>query len=108
MRAQISAVATRRAVAGLGVALALTLSAAACGSSANTDKLVSKMKSDAAFKTFNDSQLKCLAGVVVKYGKKSEINDYINGKAGSDSVNATNPGADAKGSAAAEKCLTKK
>ena len=99
------AIVARRAVAGLGVALTLTLSAAACGTSVDKDKLVSKMKSDTAFKSYKDSQLKCLADVAVKYGKKDQINDYINGKAGSDGINASTSSANKKAEAAAEKCV---
>lgn len=99
------AIVARRAVAGLGVALALTLSASACGSGVNKDKLISKMKQDSSFKQLKDSQVKCLADVVVKYGKKSEINDYINGKASSGDIDGTSDSNNKKAEAAAEKCV---
>lgn len=83
----------RRAVAALGAALALTLSAAACGGeSVDKGKLINKMKTDQSFKELNGTQLHCVADVIVKYGKTSAINDYIAGKKASDTdaISASN------------------
>jgi hypothetical protein len=99
------AIVAGRAVAGLGVALAVALSASACGSSVNKDKLISKMKQDSSFKDLKDSQVKCLADVVVKYGKKDQINKYIDGKTDKSGINAASDSANKKASAAAEKCV---
>lgn len=99
------AIVARRAVAGLGVALALTLSAAACGTSVDKDKLISKMKTDDAFKGLKDSQVKCLADVVVKYGKKDQINKYIDGKEDSNGINASSESSNKKAETAAQKCV---
>jgi hypothetical protein len=99
------AIVAGRAVAGLGVALALTLSASACGGGVDKGKLVNKMKSDAAFKGLKDSQVKCLADVAVKYGKKDQINKYIDGKEDSDGINASSESNNKKAEAAAQKCV---
>lgn len=98
----------RRAAAALGAALAVTLSAAACGGeSVDKAKLISKMQTDASFKQLSAGQLHCMADVIVKYGKASAINDYIAGKKASD-TDAISPSDEKKARTAAEKCATAK
>lgn len=94
--------------AGLGVALALTLSAAACGSSVNKDKLISKMKQDSTFKSMSSKEINCIADTAIKYGDKSKLNDYINGKKpNSDQVDAAvNSKNEKKAENALKKCVS--
>ncbi|HEX3816593.1 MAG TPA: hypothetical protein VHX59_27435 [Mycobacteriales bacterium] len=104
MRATVA----RRTIAGAAVALALTLSAGACGGGVDKDKLVTKLKTDADFKSLPDSQVKCIADVAVKYGDKSKINDYINGKRNTDDgIGSMSSKDEKKAEAAAKKCVQK-
>jgi hypothetical protein len=101
MRATVA----RRTFAGLGVALALTLSASACGGGVDKDKLVSKLKSEDSFKSVPDNQLKCIAEVAIKYGDKSKLNDYIDGKKMNAMDSAISSKNEKKAEAASKKCV---
>jgi hypothetical protein len=74
LRAQL----TRRVAAGIAVAL---ISLTACSSDPpSRDALKSKLKTESLFKTLNDTQVDCIAGVLIKYAKASDLNDYVAGK----------------------------
>ena len=74
MRAQVA----RRITAGVAVAL---ISLTACSSDPpSRDVLKNKLKTEADFKGLTDKQTDCIAGVLIKYAKASDLNDYVAGK----------------------------
>jgi hypothetical protein len=53
----------------------------ACGGKApSQDALKSKLKSETEFSSLTDAQVNCIAGVLIKYAKKGDLNDYVDGK----------------------------
>jgi hypothetical protein len=80
LRAQLA----RRITAGLAVAL---ISLTACSSDPpSRDALKNKLKTEDVFKSLSDKQVDCIAGVLIKYAKASDLNDYVAGKKGVNDV----------------------
>jgi hypothetical protein len=71
---------TGRAVVAGGAALGLFLGAAACGAEVDRAKLVSKLKSEADLKDLTDTQIECVADVLIKHGRKRDVVAYSEGK----------------------------
>ena len=80
MRAQLA----RRLTACLAVAL---FSLTACGADPPSQAaLKDKLKTESLFKTLNDKQVDCIAGVLIKYAKAGDLKDYVDGKKTVDAV----------------------
>jgi hypothetical protein len=64
--------------AGLAIGLfALT----ACGADKpSQDSLKTKLKTESDFKALTDTQVNCIAGVLLKYAKAGDLSDYVAGK----------------------------
>jgi hypothetical protein len=64
------------------VALAVGLFAlTACSADKpSQDALKTKLKSESEFSTLTDTQVNCIAGVLLKYAKAGDLADYVNGK----------------------------
>ncbi|GAA3842512.1 hypothetical protein GCM10022226_76510 [Sphaerisporangium flaviroseum] len=94
--------------AALSVAASvLILGVSACGGDAmgEADKaaLISKVKADPEFKDLPEAFLNCMADVVVKYGEKSNLQSYLDGKIKLDAIQGVQP-SDKEADAAAKKC----
>ena len=80
MRAQL----TRRLTAGLAIAL---FSLTACSADPPSQAaLKDKLKTESLFKSLSDTQVNCVAGVLIKYAKAGDLKDYVDGKKSVDDV----------------------
>lgn len=73
----------RRAIAGAGIALMLAVGTTACGggdTSVDKAAFTKKLKSEKQLKGEPDKVVDCIRDISLKYGDKSRINDYIDGK----------------------------
>jgi hypothetical protein len=70
------------------VALAVGLFAlTACGADKpSQDALKTKLKTESTFSSYPDGQVNCIAGVLLKYAKASDLADYVAGKKKIDDV----------------------
>lgn len=59
---------------------------AACSKAPSQDALKNKLKSESEFSSLTDAQVNCIAGVLIKYAKKGDLNDYVDGKKSVDQV----------------------
>ncbi|HVX45954.1 MAG TPA: hypothetical protein VHC49_18840 [Mycobacteriales bacterium] len=73
---------SRGAVAGAGIALLMAVGTTACGGDTSVDKaaFTKKLKSEKQLKGEPDKVVDCIRDISLKYGDKSRINDYIDGK----------------------------
>ena len=75
MRAQL----TRTLTAGVAVAL-ISLTAACSTDPPSQAALKDKLKTESLFKSLSDTQVDCVAGVLIKYAKAGDLKDYVAGK----------------------------
>lgn len=86
-------------------ALAAAGSLAACGAAAPSQSaLAAKLKTDTNFQGANVAQLNCIAGILIKHGNPTSLNQYIAGKISDGQVKGSDS-ADVKKQAMA--CATK-
>jgi hypothetical protein len=80
LRAQLA----RRVTAGLAIAL---FPLTACSADPPTkEALAGKLKAEADFKSLSAPQVSCISGVLLKYAKASDLQDYVDGKKGVNDV----------------------
>jgi hypothetical protein len=99
--------AVRHCALGLTAAF-LTLGLAACGGggqhadSVSKGSLVSKMKADPEFKETKPAAVTCLAGVMLQYGDKGDLQGYVKGSVKADDIKGLN--GNKKAETAGSKC----
>jgi hypothetical protein len=63
-----------------GLAIALFPLTACSADPPSQEALASKLKTEAIFKSLSAQQVNCISGVLLKYAKASDLNDYVAGK----------------------------